>query len=119
MQALRQRRSASWTHSAIQTLAVQRGLRGSRQDDKEAEDSWRTDTDSDADPDNDSGTDSDADTDSVNDPYDPATRALPRFVRESRAGWRDRQLAAHFSRPGRPQYLQSGLLRRSCLSRVL
>ena len=62
VQALRQRRSASWTHSAIQTLAVQRGVRGSRQDDKEAEDRWRTDTDSDADPDNDSGTDSDADT---------------------------------------------------------
>ena len=47
VQALRQRRSASWTHSAIQTLAVQRGVRGSRQDDKEAEDSWRTDSDAD------------------------------------------------------------------------
>ena len=42
------------------------------------------------------------------------TMAAGKIPLASRAGWRDRQLAAHFSRPGRPQYLQSGLLRRSC-----
>ena len=37
-----------------------------------------------------------------------------RALGEPRAGWRDRQPAAHFSRPGRPQYLQSGQPRRCC-----